>query len=151
MEQKPNHILYCEKLFQRAAEQYVVHHKKEVAEFYLEELSTKLGYTIIFKWLLDIICDDLQMATGSDKSIHLMSLPRKGEHFTILRRGRASMDLPGVFPIQYVNCEITRSEMGFIEVMPSIIYDRKAIAYPLQAITPFIIDYYDLPNWNFNK
>ena len=47
MENKESkYVLECESLFQRAAEAYVVQHKKELAEFYLDSLSQKLKYVI---------------------------------------------------------------------------------------------------------
>ena len=147
----PNH-LYCEALFQKAAEEYVSFHKKEVVEFYLDELSKKLNYEIHYNFLINIISDDISMITDSDQSHHLMSFPKKGETFSIMRIGRCTKNDPDSFPIQYLNCGIVNvKENEYIEFLPSVIYDRHIMLYPLKPENTITIMYNELPYWHFKK
>lgn len=144
--------LDCEALFQKAAGEHVASHKREVVEFYLDELSKKLNYKIDYNFLITIISDDISMLTNPDLNYHLMTFPLKGEVFSIMRIGKYIKDDLYFFPIQYLNCEIIKvKENEYIEFLPDIIYDRRILLYPIKSESPVTIMYSELPYWHFKK
>lgn len=147
----PSH-LECEALFQKAANEYVSSYKKEVVEFYLDELSKKLKYEVSFKQLVNIISDDLSTLNNTDTSRHLLNFPLVGEIFSIIRIGRSIKNDPDSVPIQYLDCEILRIvDNEYMEFSSSIIYDRRIVLYPLKPENSIIIKYNELPYWYFKK
>ena len=133
---------YEERLFLKAAENYVTRKVTEYSEFYLDELSKLVGYTVTVQDLKDIIADEIETVSNDDSSLTFTFLPDLNTKFKLIRRGVSNVEL-------YLNCMVVSRTENAIEILPDLVYNRKEFSCPIKPKEPIKIKRSEVFEWRF--